>query len=283
MSYILDALKKADAQRQRDPARGIHAQPLGLSGAGPQPRSARGMRFWSAAAVGLLALSAAGWYLYRDDAKAASGPRNDISARPQPSLATLAQAQTAPASGNNDVAPPAVAPAAVPAPAIAPAQAINPPPAPAPAQPLTPPGADPRATSQPTMRGGPQSPTAVAPGAAAVVAQPGAAPGAPMTPRSPGAQTAAPGTPAAIPRTPAVSAPAPAAPPSPPVAGLPPDAPKLVLSGGVYSTNPAQRMLIVNGQVFNEGSEVAAGVTLEEVKARTVVLRFRGARYTVAY
>jgi general secretion pathway protein B len=80
-----------------------------------------------------------------------------------------------------------------------------------------------------------------------------------------------------------VSAPAPAAPPSPPVAGLPPDAPKLVLSGGVYSTNPAQRMLIVNGQVFNEGSEVGAGVTLEEVKARTVVLRFRGARYTVAY
>jgi general secretion pathway protein B len=92
-----------------------------------------------------------------------------------------------------------------------------------------------------------------------------------------------PNTPAAVARLPAVSAPVPPAPPSPPVAGLPPDAPKLVLGGGVYSASRAQRMLIVNGQVFNEGSEVAPGVTLEEMKARTVVLRFRGARYTVAY
>jgi general secretion pathway protein B len=84
-------------------------------------------------------------------------------------------------------------------------------------------------------------------------------------------------------RTPPVSPHVAATTVSPPVAGLPPDAPKLVLGGGVYSANPAQRMLIVNGQVFNEGSEVAPGVTLEEMKARTVVLRFHGARYTVAY
>ena len=82
---------------------------------------------------------------------------------------------------------------------------------------------------------------------------------------------------------PGVSAPVAATTLSPPVAGLPPDAPKLVLGGGVYSANPAQRMLIVNGQVFSEGSEVAPGVTLEEMKPRTVVLRFHGARYTVAY
>ncbi len=94
----------------------------------------------------------------------------------------------------------------------------------------------------------------------------------------------------AAPARPAVSAPgraalppAPPAPPSPPVAGLPADAPKLVISGGVYSTNPAQRMLIVNGQVFNEGSEVGAGVVLEEIRAKTAVLRFRGAPYTVSF
>jgi general secretion pathway protein B len=109
--------------------------------------------------------------------------------------------------------------------------------------------------------------------------------GAPVTARSPGAQTAAPlvPPPAAVPPRPAISAPVPPPPPTPPVAGLPADAPKLVLSGGVYSTNPAQRMLIVNGQVFNEGSEVAPGVKLEQIKPRTVVLGFRGARYTVAY
>ncbi|MCC2636091.1 MAG: hypothetical protein K0S48_3977, partial [Ramlibacter sp.] len=30
MSYILDALRRADAERERDPARGIHAQPAAV-------------------------------------------------------------------------------------------------------------------------------------------------------------------------------------------------------------------------------------------------------------
>jgi general secretion pathway protein B len=77
--------------------------------------------------------------------------------------------------------------------------------------------------------------------------------------------------------------PAPAATPAPPTPGLPAEAPKIAISGGVYSASAAQRMLIVNGQVFNEGSEVAPGVTVEEIKARTVVLKFKGTRYTVAY
>lgn len=77
--------------------------------------------------------------------------------------------------------------------------------------------------------------------------------------------------------------PAPPAPPAAPVSGLPADAPKLVISGGVYSTDRVQRMLIVNGQVFNEGSEVVSGVVLEEVKPKGAVLRFRGARYSVSY
>ena len=71
--------------------------------------------------------------------------------------------------------------------------------------------------------------------------------------------------------------------PTPPVAGLPADAPKLAISGGVYSSNPAQRMLIVNGLVFNEGSEVGPGVVLQEIKPKGAVLQFRGSRYTVSY
>jgi general secretion pathway protein B len=265
MSYILDALRKADAQRQRDPARGIHAQPLSGSALPPKLRSGRGVRLWSAAAVGVVALSSAGWYVYRDKGESSS-PHQEHAGNGAPvpaSLRMLAQAQTAPVVGN-PAAPAAVAPAPMPAPAINPPPVVNPPPLPG--QPITAAAPDPRATSQPMMRGGPQL-------------------GAPMTSRSPGAQTAAPlvPPPSAAPPRPAISAPVPPPPPTPPVAGLPPDAPKLVLSGGVYSTNPAQRMLIVNGQVFNEGSEVAPGVKLEEIKGRTVVLGFRGARYTVAY
>ena len=71
--------------------------------------------------------------------------------------------------------------------------------------------------------------------------------------------------------------------PTPPVVGLPADAPKLVITGGVYSNNPGQRLLIVNGQVFNQGADLGAGVTLEEIKPKSAVLTFRGARYSVAY
>ena len=96
-----------------------------------------------------------------------------------------------------------------------------------------------------------------------------------MTPGNP----PQPPSPAPAPVPPPVAATTPAQ----PVAGLPPDAPKLAISGGVYSNNRAQRMLIVNGQVFNEGSEIGPGVVLEEIKAKTALLRFRGSRYTVGY
>jgi general secretion pathway protein B len=59
--------------------------------------------------------------------------------------------------------------------------------------------------------------------------------------------------------------------------------PKFAVSGGVYSENVAQRMLIVGGQVVNEGSEVAPGVVLEQIRPKTAVLRFRNLRYAVPY
>ena len=67
------------------------------------------------------------------------------------------------------------------------------------------------------------------------------------------------------------------------MAGLPPDAPKLMITGGVYSADKAQRMLIVNGQVVREGADLGSGVTLEEIRPKAAMLRFRGARYTVGY
>jgi general secretion pathway protein B len=71
------------------------------------------------------------------------------------------------------------------------------------------------------------------------------------------------------------------------LAELPPDVaqalPKFSVSGGVYSTNVAQRMLVVNGQVFNEGSEIASGVVLEQIRPRVAVLKFRGLRISQPY
>ena len=338
MSYILDALRKADAQRERDPARGIHAQPLHGSAASGASRAGRGPWMWGAAA-GAAALGLAGWYLYPghkdpepSQAARAASPLPLPAARETVVLQEAAMLPTPAPVVGGAVLPAPVAPTPVVAAAIEP---------PAPPRPAAPPGRDFRGTSLPTMRGnqpagvvmaqlpaGLAAPSSNAPSAAGSVPgtgpgvppgsvpgmHPGSAPGsAPGMVPSPGVAPApmpgqatqpAPAQPQAVqppaaatpqpvapppPPPPAPPAPfrapppAPPAPPPPPVAGLPGDAPKLVITGGVYSTNPVQRMLIVNGQVFNEGSEVGTGVVLEEIKPKGAVLRFRGSRYTVSY
>ncbi|MFL6691458.1 MAG: general secretion pathway protein GspB, partial [Ramlibacter sp.] len=93
--------------------------------------------------------------------------------------------------------------------------------------------------------------------------------------------------PGSVATAPAATSPATAAPaavaPAAESTSTPPGAPKLAITGGVYSTNAAQRLLIVGGQVFNEGSEVAPGVVLEQVRPNQALLNYQGQRYTVRY
>ncbi len=67
------------------------------------------------------------------------------------------------------------------------------------------------------------------------------------------------------------------------VRGLPADAPKLVISGSVFSPDAARRMLIVNGQVFREGADLGSGVVLQEVRPDSAVLGYKGGRYNVYF
>ena len=67
------------------------------------------------------------------------------------------------------------------------------------------------------------------------------------------------------------------------VKGLPADAPPLVISGAVYLLDPAEWLLIVNGQVFREGADLGSGVVLEKVQRDSAVLGFRGQRYDVYF
>jgi general secretion pathway protein B len=249
MSYILDALRKADAQRERDPARGIHAQPVRM--AIGEPRLPGGYRIgvWAASAAGLVVLASAGWYLYRD-----GGSTHRVTPAPVEAVAAPAPAV---------VAPP-VAPAAA---VLPPPVVVAPPIAAAPPVVVAPPAAGARPAGRPAespgvalARSGPS-----APNAATDTAVPAPVPALPVA-----------GVPATAPAAAVAEAAA-------PLAGLPADAPKLAISGGVYSASAAQRMLIVNGQVFNEGGEIGPGVVLEEIRPKAAVLRFRGSRYTVAY
>jgi general secretion pathway protein B len=235
MSYILDALRKADAQRERDSSRGIHAHPMPL-GSAASGRGARGPLLWGLAAVAIALIAAGGWYASRDKE----------SPQPAPVVATASPVIVAsPATISAPVEPslPPAASAIVPAP-------------PPPVQ------AREAAFVQVTPHMGGMAPP----------------PRPQQQPQPPQVQTPPMPAPASGPALPAAQQQQ-----APAVAGLPPDAPRVSISGGVYSSSPAQRMLVVNGQVFNEGSEVAPGLVVEEIKPRTAVLKFRGARYTVAY
>jgi general secretion pathway protein B len=224
MSLILDALRKADAQRERDPARGIHARPVQASSQLRRPEDQqRRLWLWGAAAAlgaGLLALAA--WQL--------AGLDKAPDALPAPVA----------------LSPPAVTPMPLPSPPAATT---------APAREVLPVAPPPRAAT-------PAAPVTAAAAPARAASKPDAAASAPAS--------------AAAARDRVLS-----------LNELPPDVqrdlPKLVISAGVYSDNPAQRLLIVNGQAVAEGAEPAPGVLLEQIRARTAVLKYRGYRYSMVY
>lgn len=245
MSYILDALRKADAERERDPARGIHAQPL--AGAETAPAPARPALWLVAGAAGVVVAGVAFYALQDQPATApiAAGPVEAAPAAPVPVAAVTA-----------------AAPAPAPPPPVA---SVVEPPAPPPLPAPTPAMAAPKPAAKPA---------AVMPVKAVTVA-------AASQPQA--AQTATAAKDAPLLKAPAATV----AERIYALAELPPDVqrelPKLVISGGVHSENAAQRMLIVGGQVVNEGAELAPGVVLEQIRSRAAVLRFKGWRYRVAY
>jgi general secretion pathway protein B len=57
----------------------------------------------------------------------------------------------------------------------------------------------------------------------------------------------------------------------------------LTITGAVYSENPSQRLLLVNGQVLPQGSLVVPEVTLEEIRERHSVFNFRGTRFRLTH
>jgi general secretion pathway protein B len=59
--------------------------------------------------------------------------------------------------------------------------------------------------------------------------------------------------------------------------------PALTITGAVYSDNPAQRLLLVNGQVLSQGSLAAPDLTLEHIGAANSEFSFRGTRFRLAH
>ena len=59
--------------------------------------------------------------------------------------------------------------------------------------------------------------------------------------------------------------------------------PSMAISGAVYSDNPAQRLLLVNGQVLNQGGQVAPDLTVVEIRSNNSEFNFRGTRFRMVH
>ena len=277
MSYILDALQRADAERGRGNVPGLHARqlPTALEEAAAARTGLRRPLVWGGLLVLVLAATVAGLWMWRSPAS------------PSAPVVTATASQTAPAT--TPVASPPL-PAAVPVvPAVPVAPVVSPA---APTAPTaTPPAA--LAPSAPASVGAPPAPPATVQAAAVARAAPQPAatapPAASDTPVTPAVAPAS-----ATPAPRAATAPAPTSPTgssatpaeAPLLSGLPEDLrrqiPALVITGVVHADNPAQRLLVVNNQVLTQDGQLGPDLVLETIGSRHSVFRFRGTRFRVA-
>lgn len=246
MSYILDALQRADAERERGHVPGLKSQMVPPARAKAVP--ARQWKPVHAVGVAVLALIAAGawWWLAHPDEPAVAAPAPAPAAPPR--AAPAAPMPEAPAAARPAPAPPA------------PVQPILAPPREEP--PKRPPSI--AATPAAPARAAPATPAPAAANAPqAAAAQPAPAPAA--------ANTAADANAAPV-RSFAELSPEARA-----------QLPQVNVSGSTYSKNPALRMLIVNGKVLQEGQEISPGFKLETIGQRNAVLNHNGVRYSIGY
>ncbi|MES2536538.1 MAG: general secretion pathway protein GspB [Pseudomonadota bacterium] len=59
--------------------------------------------------------------------------------------------------------------------------------------------------------------------------------------------------------------------------------PALAIGGYIYASSPAERSMLINKKLLREGDQVAPGLMLETMMAREAVLNYRGYRYRIAY
>lgn len=249
MSYILEALKKAQAERQLGNAPTIHAAqpvPVVQPGAGASRKP-----LLVGLGAGALVVVAGALFLWR------------AAPAPVPAVAVQTPAVPAPSA-------PASAPAAAPADSL---EVSAPPPPPQPLHVAQPRVADAAPALPKTVA--PAAPVTPAP-AQPQVRMPAPAPAPVPAPVQAAAAPAAAPLPASAPED------------SLPFLQQLPEAvqrqvPRVAFGGYMYSANPADRLLLIDKSLRHEGEEVAPGLVLEKLLPRAAVMNYRGVRYRVAY
>lgn len=216
MSYILDALKKAEAQRGNGQVPGLHDQHMPADFGAPPEATGNPLLIWIIMAMGALLVGVLLWATWQTDEPAR----------------TEAQAPA--------VLPPMAPVTSTPTPVSA---------APSP---------------EPLGRLNPPLQTAPAPTTAANSERQDRQATSRMADSNPDA-----------------------AEPAEPVGKLPESmrgqVPKMNFGGAMHSDNPANRMLIINGQLFHEGDTVSPDLVLQEIQLKSATFRYRGYRHTVQF
>ncbi len=227
MSYILDALRKSAAERERGMTPGLNTPAIGPAPEALAAARHTKMAFYGAVAFALLLLGAIVWLLLTrpvpaPDARPAPPSPHPIAALPQPA--------------------PALA-------ALTPSQ----PPTPSP-EPEQPPASVPDTTPKATVTAKAKPPRAKE-------------------------------TPTPIPLV--VALPTASEPRIYAVSELPDNIratlPQLTISGAVYAQTPANRMLIVSGQIYHESDEPTPGLQVEHIRPKEAILKYQGYRYRQSY
>jgi len=283
MSYILEALKKAQAERQIGALPTIHAPTLhGGDDAGTGVKLKKPL--WlalTAMALVIVALLALVWRqagtAVSPGAPAAAPALTSASTLPAPALST----PPLPAQPPAPVAVLAAAvPAVAPAPELAPSAGV----APAVVPFVAVPPASRLAAASASPAAAPSAPAAVMSSARPVVGR-----AAPVQPAGQAASASSvPGD--AIAATAPVDGGHVAAPAEPPVQALRdlPEPiqraiPPITVGGYIYSKNPADRLLLIDKVLRHEGEELAPGFVLEKLLPRAAIFNYKGYRYRVGY
>jgi general secretion pathway protein B len=280
MSYILDALKKAESERRLGTVPSVHAQPISITSFHDVSSPWRKPWIWLALAILLGCAGILIWFqpwqhAFDSTTVGAAGPavvaplqntvNGDVKRRSEQEVGTEAPivegasdtqvpatvAQGSPAKTDSAII------SAQPAPAVLPHAKTNKPSKAAAEEPRTL-----RPNSKPTKQSGQSGdggsvPSAASPELKAVKKQKV--------------------VPASVPAEKRVAA----------LRELPEniqrEIPALVVGGFIYSNRPAERSVLINNKLLHEGDEVTPGITLEKMLPKEAVLNYKGYRYRIPY
>jgi general secretion pathway protein B len=250
VSFILDALRKSEHQRQRQTGPGLAEVPVAPA------RSKTNV--WASAAIALLVvnLTAVGVLLLRNAQHGAE-------------VQDIPGVRAAPAAANPTLAPPPAQPPAI-------TQSATPPP-PRVTQPVSRnPLADEVGATDPGLQA---AAAAVPAGPPAVVKSSGTKRGSVVYAPVPEAADAPYGVAAAEPAVQPAPAPTRDALPGADELSARGSVPELHLDLHVYAAQPQQRFIFVNSRKYREGETLAEGPLVEQITTDGAVLSFRGSRF----